>query len=577
MIHQIDEKRRDDTNLSSSRALDGVSENATSILAIDPPAIRLSDSIADTAKASAIAPTARTSRRGFLMNSLVSTASLATAAAVATPTIASAMTSTAPAAAADDSPAEALRRAEEIVDILRTCVVRSKGWKVDEAAAERALAYCRANAANGADPDDERQAALDFFYGHGQSLDWVFGGRLAAMICKLAANSQRAASLAVAADPIFAAIEAHRKECVRNSKIFDFELSLEDDDPSKPAAEAATLAAMDEMFDLALELLAIRPTTRAGAAALLDHASRAEEPNTGEDWRFPETDANGKAFYQAMMKHVADALGSIGADDRELHISPPLSEDDIDRDAKLIELTDQFIDADWKYRELNDIVNQMDTFRTPCDPLPDVLRWRKADGKLGLPNLMIALNLANVDWHDETQVEKIRRKQWFIKRREKIKGHPDKGMFNDVQRFVVPSKAARRRADEIIAAYDEWTKGCVPPRGYKKAVRERDRASKAAYALLDKILDTRAKTVDGMMRKVSCAHSSMTWERGETLLVEDVEHLDLDEIGDAHEIAVSLFRDLQRMYLTVAPDYVVGERIELVGGKKRRGNALAKV
>jgi hypothetical protein len=58
---------------------------------------------------------------------------------------------------------------------LSVCYVR-KGSKIDEAAAERALAYCRAYAKDGSDPDDERVAAMDFFHSHGQSLDWVFAG-----------------------------------------------------------------------------------------------------------------------------------------------------------------------------------------------------------------------------------------------------------------------------------------------------------------------------------------------------------------------------------------------------------------
>jgi hypothetical protein len=82
--------RPDDTNLSASRVLDGVSENAASIPAITPPAIRRSDSGVRVIDPAAIAPPAQTSRRGFLMNTMVSAASLATAAAVVTPSIASA-------------------------------------------------------------------------------------------------------------------------------------------------------------------------------------------------------------------------------------------------------------------------------------------------------------------------------------------------------------------------------------------------------------------------------------------------------------------------------------------------------
>jgi hypothetical protein len=43
-----------------------------------------------------------------------------------------------------------LARAKQIVELLSTCYVR-KGWKIDEAAAKQALAYCRAYAKDGLD------------------------------------------------------------------------------------------------------------------------------------------------------------------------------------------------------------------------------------------------------------------------------------------------------------------------------------------------------------------------------------------------------------------------------------------
>ena len=46
------------------------------------------------------------------------------------------------------SAAASVKRTEEIVSILRTCCVR-EGWKIDEEAAERALAYMRKYAEDG--------------------------------------------------------------------------------------------------------------------------------------------------------------------------------------------------------------------------------------------------------------------------------------------------------------------------------------------------------------------------------------------------------------------------------------------
>jgi hypothetical protein len=102
------------------------------------------------------------------------------------------------------TPSETLKRAEQVIDLLRTRYV-CHGWKIDEQAAERVLAYFRA----GAPDDDSFGPVVDFFGRHGQSLDWVFLGDPGGMICKGAAHSKQAASLTP--DPIFAAIEDHKR------------------------------------------------------------------------------------------------------------------------------------------------------------------------------------------------------------------------------------------------------------------------------------------------------------------------------------------------------------------------------
>ena len=207
-------------------------------------------------------------------------------------------------ASADVSPTAALKRAEEMVDILRTCFVR-QDWKVDQVAAERALAYCRANAANGADPDDEREAAFDFFSSHGQSLDWVLLGRHDVMICGLAAKSERANGLAAAAsgviDPIFAAIEAHR------AAYAEFQHGHHDDQESDDALTKAD--------QLANALLAVEPTTIDGAAGLLAYYA---ECTIEDDTRFSDSelnreDRNGVPFAAALTRLASRAISKIRA------------------------------------------------------------------------------------------------------------------------------------------------------------------------------------------------------------------------------------------------------------------------
>jgi hypothetical protein len=231
-------------NLSTSRTPGGDPVIASSILAVDSPDIRRGDKIAGVLDPAAIAPPARTSRRGFLMNTIVSAASLATAAAVAAPSIATA------------SPAIAFSRA---------------------------------------DPT----------------------------------------RLAPTVDPIFAVIEVHRKACATHTRCVGLEFALPCDDPARPSANASTSEACDVMFDLALELLEIRPTSLAGASALLNYVGDGEDLSTAaDDWRFPDADDNGTPFHIAMMKHVADALGSTPAGDLAASEGEPAAHPD----AALIEL-----------------------------------------------------------------------------------------------------------------------------------------------------------------------------------------------------------------------------------------------
>jgi len=94
-------------NLSPSRTLDGISKDVATIPAVDSVADRRSDNGDTVANPTPIAPPARTSRRGFLMNTMVSAASLATATAVTVPPTA------VQAAASTDSDAELIKIGEQ--------------------------------------------------------------------------------------------------------------------------------------------------------------------------------------------------------------------------------------------------------------------------------------------------------------------------------------------------------------------------------------------------------------------------------------------------------------------------------
>jgi len=132
-------------------------------------------------------------------------------------------------AANEPRPTTCLERAEEIVDVLRTSYIH-KHWKLDEEAAARALAFCRRYDQDGTEDEKEREAAIEFFYSHGQSLDWVLCGDHKSLIARLAHRSNRARRLADA--ELFALADeyvvAEQKWCALNLKVDNMRLDTRD-------------------------------------------------------------------------------------------------------------------------------------------------------------------------------------------------------------------------------------------------------------------------------------------------------------------------------------------------------------
>lgn len=137
------------------------------------------------------------------MNMIVGASGLTTAAA---------LSSIAEAASPDqESVAAMLHRAEHVVETLSTRHV-CDGWVIDRAAAEQALDYMRRSAVDPELSDGSGfEAMVRFFSSHGQSLDWIMLGDPTTMICGTAAHSPHASPTNEAIDPVFAAIEAHKK------------------------------------------------------------------------------------------------------------------------------------------------------------------------------------------------------------------------------------------------------------------------------------------------------------------------------------------------------------------------------
>lgn len=213
-------------------------------------------------------------------------------------------------------------------------------------------------------------------------------------------------------------------------------------------------------------------------------------------------------------------------------------------DAGLFALIDQFVVAERKYREEQCLVDRMqdDQFPEPVTKMPDVLRWRRNDAKLGLPQPHVCKAWPKPMWDKTINVDRLRGEKWTRVAHTPIKGHPIKGMFQQEMSMVIPSKAARSRADEIILAFDEWKPVRALPQGFKKRKLELKRLQSASIELEDQVCGTRATTIDGMLAKARAAHANL-WCKPDEIF-----EVSTDEIsGCAESMAESIFRDLQEI------------------------------
>ena len=114
-------------------------------------------------------------------------------------------------------------------------------------------------------------------------------------------------------DPIVAMIEAHRRACVETRATFEHQSVVENEFVAGVrwiAANDAAGEALAVQDDLAVKLLETRPTTIAGAAALLTYYVDAVT-TTQPEVAFPELDGRDFAYFIA--RNVAAALSNMAA------------------------------------------------------------------------------------------------------------------------------------------------------------------------------------------------------------------------------------------------------------------------
>jgi hypothetical protein len=195
-------------------------------------------------------------------------------------------------------------------------------------------------------------------------------------------------------------------------------------------------------------------------------------------------------------------------------------------DSALIALSEEYIAVEQQYCDFQLAVDRM---QGKILGLPDALRIRPEDAELARK----AHVSTDEYWHRPCDIGQWRRLETW----EQVSKIDTADRLEIALRKTEPSKELRTRAEEIVSAYDNWTATRKRPRGYRKAVREMNRAERAYMRLEAQICETPATTLEGMRAKVRCAQAYMKEE--------DIDRIDGGSAAES--MAVSIFKDILRM------------------------------
>jgi hypothetical protein len=173
---------------------------------------------------------------------------------------------------------------------------------------------------------------------------------------------------------------------------------------------------------------------------------------------------------------------------------------DTPADAELLALVDQYIAAEAEHLRVCQIANDLEAAFLDKGK-PEALQVQPADAELGIRAFFGRLG----EDHNQFNIDMLRLPEW---------PHPDSKVELALGRLVAerlfrPSAEARSRADEIIAASDEWqrTRQQKKPRRLLAAGRKRDKANAMMAELDEQIAEMPATSLEGMIAKARCAQA----------------------------------------------------------------------
>jgi hypothetical protein len=169
-------------------------------------------------------------------------------------------------------------------------------------------------------------------------------------------------------------------------------------------------------------------------------------------------------------------------------------------DEGLMNLVRQYLELDAERQEFDKITSRMTKAWQKKHPMPEALRVQPGDADLFLPSFVSEEALNRCGYSVGGHIEKMREPEWG---RTVVFDPPEGFQYArgaEVYEMYVPSPEARARADEIVAAYDEWW-----PKHASAAARKRDVRSERMFKQLNrletKINKKRAHTFVGLLAK----------------------------------------------------------------------------
>jgi hypothetical protein len=217
----------------------------------------------------------------------------------------------------------------------------------------------------------------------------------------------------------------------------------------------------------------------------------------------PPTNTSAKQSRRSILGAIAAAAAAVtvaGARPLDAALAMPAVADN-----ELIALVEQYIAAEAEHARLCEFANELeDAFLGKGKPA--ALRVQPEDAELGIRAFIGRLG----DDHNSFNIDVLRNVEWphpYSTVEIGVDGSLIVSHLSPFERFFEPCAEARARADELIAASEQWqkTRDRKKPRRLVTAHRKRDQACGRMNELEERITETPATSIAGMIAKARCA------------------------------------------------------------------------